>query len=170
MHREVLAARRRVLGDEHLHTLSSMDNLAIALRAAGQHGEAAAMHREVLAARRRVLGDEHPDTLSSMGNLAIALNAAGQHDEAAAAPVHAVLISLDAGCQAPDDNGNSKAISDAHRWLVNSCLSKARLDARVFADQDGSMSLSPSQSSLFSSPFPLSFEGWTCTPVLLLQI
>ena len=64
---------QRVLGPEHPDTLSSMNNLAIALRDMGQHAEAAQQHRRALAIRQRVLGPEHPDTLSSMSNLAMRL-------------------------------------------------------------------------------------------------
>ena len=43
IHRETLAVRRRVLGEEHRCTLTSMNNLGTALNDAGQHAEAAAV-------------------------------------------------------------------------------------------------------------------------------
>ena len=75
--RQALEARRRLLGPEHPDTLSSMNNLAEALRALGDAAGAAELHRQVLEARRRLLGPEHPDTLSSMNNLAGTLQALG---------------------------------------------------------------------------------------------
>ena len=59
------------------HTLTSMNNLGVALDSSGQHAEAAAMHKQVLEVQQRVLGPEHPDTLNSMNNLGAALTAAG---------------------------------------------------------------------------------------------
>jgi len=49
-----LAARRRLLGDEHPDTLSSMNNLAETLGALG----ARELYEQTLAARRRLLGDD----------------------------------------------------------------------------------------------------------------
>ena len=59
-------------------------HLANALRAHGQHAEAAALHRETLEVLKRVLGKEHPDTLKTAMNLANALSNQGQHAEAGA--------------------------------------------------------------------------------------
>ena len=55
MLRRTLEVRRRVLGEEHPSTLTSQGNLALALRAAGKHEEAAEMHRKTLEVRRHVL-------------------------------------------------------------------------------------------------------------------
>jgi hypothetical protein len=57
---EVLGARRRLLGDEHPHTLRSAAKLALSLLFQGKHEQAERIEREVLGARRRLLGDEHP--------------------------------------------------------------------------------------------------------------
>ena len=69
---KVLEVRRRVQGEEHPHTLTSMSNLASTLRNQGDF-TARALQEKVLEVRRRVLGEEHPDTLTSMGNLALIL-------------------------------------------------------------------------------------------------
>ena len=76
---QVLAARRRLLGDEHPDTLTSRSSLAVTLGALGDHVAARTLHEQTLAARRRLLGDEHPDTLSSLNNLAGTLRALGDH-------------------------------------------------------------------------------------------
>ena len=73
LHREVLGARRKALGESHLDTLASMNNLANVLQKQGQWQEAEDLHREVLEIRRQILGEEHPDTLSSMTNYASVL-------------------------------------------------------------------------------------------------
>ncbi|MFC8615994.1 tetratricopeptide repeat protein [Micromonospora purpureochromogenes] len=68
---------RRVLGEEHSDTLTSMDNLALVL-GVGELAEARHLHEQVLQLRRRVLGEEHPDTLASMNNLASVLTDMGE--------------------------------------------------------------------------------------------
>ncbi len=72
-----LEASRRVLGEEHPGTLSSMNNLANTLSAQGDLPGARRLHEAVLEARKRVLGEEHPGTLTSMNNLAMTLSAQG---------------------------------------------------------------------------------------------
>jgi hypothetical protein len=56
---QTLAAQRRVLGDEHPNTLTSMNNLAATLGASGGRAGARELLEQTLAAQRRPLGDEH---------------------------------------------------------------------------------------------------------------
>jgi hypothetical protein len=49
----------KVLGNEHLTTLTCISNLAGLLE----------LEVRVIETRKRVLGEEHPDTLTSMANL-----------------------------------------------------------------------------------------------------
>ena len=62
--------RRRVLGEEHPDTLTSLNNLATLLQDMGELPEARRITEQELAVCRRVLGEEHPDTLTSLNNLA----------------------------------------------------------------------------------------------------
>lgn len=78
------AARRRLLGEEHPDTLTSLNNLAAILLSLGDYAAARAMQETVLATRRRVLGDEHPDTLTSMQDLATILLLLGDYASARA--------------------------------------------------------------------------------------
>ena len=73
----VLAAFRRLLGEEHPGTLTSKGNLATTLSAQGDLAGARELQEEVLAASRRLLGEEHPETLTSKNNLATTLSAQG---------------------------------------------------------------------------------------------
>ncbi|CAE8588935.1 unnamed protein product [Polarella glacialis] len=59
---------RKVLGDEHPHTLKAMGSLVATLRDQGRLAEAEPLNQEVLELSRKVLGDEHPYTLMAMGN------------------------------------------------------------------------------------------------------
>jgi hypothetical protein len=74
---EVLAERRRVLGQEHRDTLAAMNNLAATLSSEGDLAGAGLLQEEVLETRRRVLGQEHRDTLAAMNNLAVTLGQQG---------------------------------------------------------------------------------------------
>ena len=76
-YREALEKRRRVLGEEHPDTLSSINNMGLLLRDQGKLDQAEPYYSEALEKSRRVLGEEHPDTLTSMSNLAGTLSDQG---------------------------------------------------------------------------------------------
>ena len=67
---QVSETRKRVLGDGHPDTLTSMADLASTYRNQGRWKEAEQLDVQVSEMRKRVLGDEHPQTLTSMANLA----------------------------------------------------------------------------------------------------
>jgi serine/threonine protein kinase/Tfp pilus assembly protein PilF len=77
-----LATRRRVLGQEHPDTLTSINNLGGLLQFQGRLDEAEPHYRESLEKRRRVLGEEHPGTLTSINNLGVLLRDQGRLTEA----------------------------------------------------------------------------------------
>jgi hypothetical protein len=58
-------------------TLTTMNEVGLALDCQGKYEEAETMHRQTLALREKVLGKEHPSTLASMDNLALMLNRQG---------------------------------------------------------------------------------------------
>ena len=55
---------------ERSYTLESADNLAIDLRALGEHEQARTLDADTLIRRRRVLGNDHPDTLRTAAAMA----------------------------------------------------------------------------------------------------
>jgi tetratricopeptide (TPR) repeat protein len=65
-----LELRRRLLGEEHADTLTSMNSLVRIERAQGSYAEAEPLAAKVLEGRRHLLGAEHPDTIRSMSGLA----------------------------------------------------------------------------------------------------
>ena len=75
---EVLADCLRILGPDHLETLTARNDLGVALRAAGQLDEATPILEQNLADRQRVLGPDHPQTLVSQNSLAFAYRDAGR--------------------------------------------------------------------------------------------
>ncbi len=68
---QVIETRKRVLGEEHPDTLTSMADLASTYRNQGWWKEAEELEVQVMETRKRVLGEEYPDTLTSKGNLAL---------------------------------------------------------------------------------------------------
>ena len=64
-----METRKRVLGDEHPDTLTSMHNLAFTLQSQARHEEALALMERCFQLREQVLGEQHPDTQSSLNTL-----------------------------------------------------------------------------------------------------
>ena len=58
----VRAIEIRQLGPEHLDTLSTINNLAVAYERVGRSSEAATMLEQVKDSCLRVFGPDHPDT------------------------------------------------------------------------------------------------------------
>ncbi|KAF8603241.1 FabD/lysophospholipase-like protein [Ceratobasidium sp. AG-I] len=69
--RIALQASRKMLGNEHLLTVTLMHNLAVSFHTQDKSEEAEALVTEVIEFRKRVLGQEHHDTLTSMSILAL---------------------------------------------------------------------------------------------------
>ena len=70
---DILARRRRDLGEDHPDTLAAASNLATIVHHRGEYQAARELGEDTLARRRRVLGEDHPDTLASADNLAFSL-------------------------------------------------------------------------------------------------
>ena len=79
---QVSETRKRVLGEEHPSTLTSMGSLALTYRNQGRWKEAEQLDVQVSETRKRVFGEEHPDTLASMENLALTYGNQGRWKEA----------------------------------------------------------------------------------------
>jgi Tetratricopeptide repeat len=63
--RDVLAARLRVLGPDHLDTLGTRNNIALEMAAQGDRAAAKAELRDLLAAQLRVNGPDHMATVET---------------------------------------------------------------------------------------------------------
>ena len=79
---QVMDMRKKVLGAEHPHTLTSMANLASTYWNQGRWNEAEPLGVQVMDMTKRVLGAEHPHTLTSMANLASTYRNQGRWNEA----------------------------------------------------------------------------------------
>ncbi|MGO9740479.1 MAG: tetratricopeptide repeat protein, partial [Roseiarcus sp.] len=80
-----LAIREKALGPEHPDTATSLNNLALLLRAQGDLAGARPLFERALAIREKALGREHPATATSLNNLAELLRTQG--DLAGARPL-----------------------------------------------------------------------------------
>ena len=82
MHRQGLAMKKKLLGNEHPDVAASLNNLAYVLAQQGKWVEAETMHREALAMFRKLLGNEHPYVATSLNNSAIVFAQQGKWAEA----------------------------------------------------------------------------------------
>jgi hypothetical protein len=78
---EVLKKRRRILGEEHPETLTTMHLLASTYGQRGRLKDACTLQEEVLRKRKDILGKDHPDTLLSMRTLVELNEQQGRSDE-----------------------------------------------------------------------------------------
>ncbi|UOX91469.1 FxSxx-COOH system tetratricopeptide repeat protein [Amycolatopsis sp. FBCC-B4732] len=76
------ALYRDRLGEDHPHTLTAANNLAVDLGSLGEHQQARELNEDTLTRRRRVLGEDDPGTLNSANNLAVDLSTLGEHQQA----------------------------------------------------------------------------------------
>ena len=79
---QVMELCKKVLGEEHPHTLNSIGNLASTYRNQGRWKEAEELGVQVMELRKKVLGEEHPHTSLSMNNLAFTWRGQGRNAEA----------------------------------------------------------------------------------------
>jgi eukaryotic-like serine/threonine-protein kinase len=99
-HRAILLLRTKVLGPDHLDTLVSRENVAVALHRRGRYAEAEREYGFVLDARTSMLGGEHPLTLIPRYNRAVALEQLGRPGEAEAE--HSIVLEIRSRVLGPD--------------------------------------------------------------------
>ena len=79
LHREALAIRRKVLGDEHARTAVSLSDLASVLRLNGDLDGAEALLRQSLELNLKTRGADHPNTAASLHDLALIAASRGDY-------------------------------------------------------------------------------------------
>ena len=60
---------KRVLGEDHHHTLTAMGILAALYHDLQRYEEAVELRQQILGIRKEALGEEHYDTIRTMGSL-----------------------------------------------------------------------------------------------------
>ena len=79
---KALKVRREILGENHLRTGVSLNNLAALYNAQSDYARALPLSEQALAIQKKVLGENHPDTATSLINLATLYNAQGDYARA----------------------------------------------------------------------------------------
>ena len=82
MRKTVYNARKEILGENHLDTLSSLLSLANSYFSLGDYSKALEMRSAVYNARKEILGENHLDTLSSLLSLANSYFSLGDYSKA----------------------------------------------------------------------------------------
>jgi CHAT domain-containing protein/Tfp pilus assembly protein PilF len=90
---QALAIRKKVLGDNHPDTATSLNNLAELYRVQGRYSEAEPLYKQALAIIKQQLGDNHPSTATSLNNLAFLYQSQGRYSEAEPLYKQALAIS-----------------------------------------------------------------------------
>jgi hypothetical protein len=110
---------KRVLGQEHPDTLTSIANLASTYRNQGRWKEAEELEVQVMETRKRVLGQEHPHTLNSMSNLAFTWKFQDRNREAVNLMVECVqLRKKKLGVDHPHTKSSLEALNE---WQAEGC-------------------------------------------------
>ena len=73
---------KKVLGENHLDTATSLNNLAELYRSQGRYSEAEPFYKQALAIYKAQLGDNHLSTATSINNLALLYQSQGRYSEA----------------------------------------------------------------------------------------
>jgi tetratricopeptide (TPR) repeat protein len=119
IHEQVLEIRRRILGDEHPHTLTTRAKLALTLRVQGDLPNARKIQETVLEIRRKKLGDEHPYTIKIMDDLAETLRA--QDDLAGARKIQEKLLEIRSRLLGDEHPDTSLSAWNLHLTLLVLC-------------------------------------------------
>ncbi len=77
-----LEISKKVLGEEHPSTVTTISNLAGIYKAMGEYEKALVLYEYSLEISKKVLGEEHPSTATTMNNLAGVYEAMGEYEKA----------------------------------------------------------------------------------------
>jgi len=91
--KQCLELSKRLLGQEHPHVASSLNNLAGLYQSQGRFAEAEPLFVQALELIKRLLGQEHPHVATSLNNLAVLYKSQGRFAEAEPLFVQALELS-----------------------------------------------------------------------------
>ncbi|WP_133158959.1 tetratricopeptide repeat protein, partial [Microcystis aeruginosa] len=69
----------QLLGDNHPHVATSLNNLAALYESQGRYTEAEPLYLEALDLKKQLLGDNHPHVATSLNNLAALYESQGRY-------------------------------------------------------------------------------------------
>jgi eukaryotic-like serine/threonine-protein kinase len=145
MHRDALAIRRKLWGNENAAVAASLDGVGRALWKERRSADAESILQEALAIRRKTLGNSHPDVASSLNNLGRVFFIEGKPFESERCYLEALAI-----LQSKADADRTKVAATlgllAEARLALGKLKEAEDDVReslkIFEDQRGSTNAS----------------------------
>ncbi|KAL8740320.1 MAG: hypothetical protein Q9190_006965 [Brigantiaea leucoxantha] len=129
--KKALEVRKKILGQEHKETLSSMGMVGLAYRLGGRWKEAEELQVQVMETSVRVLGEEHPNTLSSMNNLASTYGDQGRWKEAEELQVQVMETSVRVLGEEHPDTLNSIANLASTYWNQGRWKKAEKLQVQV---------------------------------------
>ncbi|KAA6339133.1 hypothetical protein EZS27_012907 [termite gut metagenome] len=81
-YQKALIIDEKVLGKEHLSTVTTYNNMATVYSNKGEYDQALAWHQKALEIREKVLGKEHSDTATTYNNMALVYSKKGEYNKA----------------------------------------------------------------------------------------
>ncbi len=92
LHKQALAIRKTVLGENHPDTAISLNNLAVLYYSQGDYTRALPLYEQALKIDQTVSGENHPETATSLNNLAELYRSQG--DDARALPLFEQALAI----------------------------------------------------------------------------
>ncbi|MFB6838148.1 FxSxx-COOH system tetratricopeptide repeat protein [Streptomyces sp. NPDC056361] len=139
--RRMADTAERILGADHVDTLSSHANLAVAYRYDGLTAMAIAIEERLVVESERLLGDSHPDTLIARANLAASYRQAGRTHEAI--PIEQMVLTQSEQLLGHDhaQTLNARANLAASYWEVNRTDEAISIEEQVLSQSEGLLGL-----------------------------
>jgi tetratricopeptide (TPR) repeat protein len=101
LHQRALAVCEKVLGPDHPHTATCVNNLAVLFDNQGRYAEAEPLYQRALAIFEKAQGPDHPSTATSLNNLALLYDHQGRYAEAE--PLYQRALATIKTALGPDD-------------------------------------------------------------------
>jgi CHAT domain-containing protein len=127
---EAVRVAEEILGAEHVHTATSLNNLAALYCDQGRYAEAEPLLQRALRIYEKALGPEHPQVAITLSNLAELYDAQGRHEEADTLRERALNIR---GKKGSVPEGPDVAISLKNLARLSDAESASRIVAKAFA-------------------------------------
>ncbi|MEM7516415.1 MAG: tetratricopeptide repeat-containing protein kinase family protein, partial [Planctomycetota bacterium] len=143
-----LEIRRQHLGERHIDTAQTLNNLAV-VRLWQEDPEATNLMRQSLEITEESLGPSHPDSMQSRGNLAAALRGLG--DNQAAVEELSILVKTQRQVFGQTHHETGQTLNNLGHLLLRSGRTAEALDAFADAEAELAASLGSSHSTTLSA-------------------
>jgi tetratricopeptide (TPR) repeat protein len=110
LYERALSIREKVLGPEHPHVATTLNNLAALYRLMGNYTEALPLYERDLGISEKVLGPEHPDVATTLNNLAELYRFMGNYTEAL--PLYERALSISEKVLGPEHPGVATTLNN----------------------------------------------------------